>query len=269
MRKLSFFLLSICIANALAAQWTTSPYNSNDIYNTNSGNVGVRLNNPVYPFQVWDGGTDAYSGIGLIPGSSPAQNAVIKALKSFNYGLLLRAESENSGWTQAVIHLKCGSATATSQTTVMSNFIDLRTGTGYNDIITDNTFGTSALYINNNQQVGIGTTSPGSFKLAVEGALGARSVKVTLTNPWPDYVFDKSHNLPPLNEVEQFIHQYQHLPEVPTAAEVAKDGVDLGQNQALLLKKVEELTLYLIEQQKQLQLQQKQIDSLIQEIKRK
>ena len=61
---------------------------------------------------------------------------------------------------------------------------------------------------------------------------------------------------------EKFIQQNRHLPDVPTAAEVTKNGVDLGENQALLLKKIEELTLYLIEQQKQLQLQQKEIEAL-------
>jgi hypothetical protein len=99
--------------------------------------------------------------------------------------------------------------------------------------------------------VGIGTTTPGSYKLAVEGTIGARRIKVTQA-AWADYVFDSSYQLTPLHLVEKYIRENKHLPDVPSAAEVKKDGVDLGDNQAVLLKKIEELTLYIIEQQKEL-----------------
>jgi hypothetical protein len=106
--------------------------------------------------------------------------------------------------------------------------------------------------------VGIGTTSPGSYKLAVEGTIGARRVKVTQA-AWADYVFDSTYQLASLQEVEQFIQQNKHLPDVPSAAEVKKEGLDLGDNQAVLLKKIEELTLYIIEQNKQLEVQKQQL----------
>lgn len=79
---------------------------------------------------------------------------------------------------------------------------------------------------------------------------------------WPDFVFDSAYQLPALNKVEQFIRQHKHLPEVPSANEVQKDGLELGGNQALLLKKIEELTLYLIEQNKKLEEQNKRIEKL-------
>jgi len=106
-----------------------------------------------------------------------------------------------------------------------------------------------AMRIADNGSVGIGTTSPGSYKLAVAGTIAARRVKVT-QETWPDYVFNKDYKLPALSEVEKYINANQHLPEIPSAAEVKKEGLDLGEMNRKLLQKVEELTLYLIEQQK-------------------
>ncbi|HEV8284260.1 MAG TPA: hypothetical protein VGQ09_08110 [Chitinophagaceae bacterium] len=100
--------------------------------------------------------------------------------------------------------------------------------------------------------IGIGTTDPGSYKLAVEGTVGARKVKVTQA-PWADYVFEKDYRLLTLPEVEKYIQQHKHLPDVPSASEVEKDGLDLGDNQALLLKKIEEMTLYIIDINKKLE----------------
>jgi hypothetical protein len=110
------------------------------------------------------------------------------------------------------------------------------------------------LTIDNNGNIGIGTTTPGSFKLAVEGKIGAREVNVTLTNPWPDYVFEKSYALPTLEEVKSYIDQNKHLPEVPSAKEMETNGVNLGEMNMLLLKKIEELTLYQIESNKRIQI---------------
>jgi hypothetical protein len=108
-----------------------------------------------------------------------------------------------------------------------------------------------------NGNVGIGTPVP-KAKLAVNGDMLAHKLKVTLTN-WPDYVFQKNYRLRPLSEVERFIQLNKHLPDVPAAAEVEKDGLDVGGNQAVLLKKIEELTLYLIAQNKKLDAQQKML----------
>ena len=65
-------------------------------------------------------------------------------------------------------------------------------------------------------------------------------------------MFEKDYKLLPLNEVEQFITQNQHLPNVPTAAEVEANGVNLGEMNAILIQKVEELTLYIIQLEKRL-----------------
>lgn len=99
--------------------------------------------------------------------------------------------------------------------------------------------------------VGIGTKTPGSYKLAVEGIIGARKVKVTTTS-WADFVFDENYKRPSLEETEAYIKANKHLPDVPSAAEVTKDGQDLGEMNRILLQKVEELTLELIEMKKEL-----------------
>lgn len=115
--------------------------------------------------------------------------------------------------------------------------------------------------------VGIGTTQPGSFKLAVEGKIGAREVVVTLSNPWPDYVFAPSFKLPSLLEVEHFIKVNSHLPGVPSANEIKQDGLPVGEMNAILLKKIEELTLYVIELEKKNKEQDKVIEELVKEKK--
>ncbi|MEC5145109.1 hypothetical protein [Chitinophaga sp. 212800010-3] len=99
---------------------------------------------------------------------------------------------------------------------------------------------------------GIGTVKPGSYKLAVEGLLGARKIRVTQQSTWADFVFHPNYQLPALAEVENYIRQNGHLPEIPSAAEVKENGVDVGEMNKLLLQKVEELTLYLIRQQKEI-----------------
>lgn len=116
---------------------------------------------------------------------------------------------------------------------------------------------TELMRIRGDGNVGIGTASP-QAKLAVNGDLYAKKVKVTQTG-WPDYVFHKTYKLRPLSEVEQYIKKYQHLPEVPSAAKIEKDGVDLGDNQATLLKKIEELTLYIIDLNKEVNALKKEI----------
>lgn len=97
--------------------------------------------------------------------------------------------------------------------------------------------------------VGIGTTNPGSYKLAVNGKIRAKDVVVE--TGWSDFVFEDDYELKPLNEVEIFIQTHKHLPDIPSAEEVSENGVALGDMQALLLQKIEELTLYMIEMDKE------------------
>jgi hypothetical protein len=95
--------------------------------------------------------------------------------------------------------------------------------------------------------VGIGTTDTKGYTFAVNGTAIATAMTVKAYGNWPDYVFNPTYHLCPLNEVKTYIDQNQHLPDMPSAEEVVKDGINLGEMNKLLTKKVEELTLYLIE----------------------
>jgi hypothetical protein len=103
--------------------------------------------------------------------------------------------------------------------------------------------------INVNGNVGIGTIITGTHKLAVEGSIGAREIKVQTTG-WSDFVFKKEYNLPTLEEVEKHIAEKGHLENIPSEEEVLKNGINLGEMNAKLLQKIEELTLYMIEMKK-------------------
>jgi hypothetical protein len=94
----------------------------------------------------------------------------------------------------------------------------------------------------------IGTTNPQGYLLAVNGSAIFTSATVKLNANWPDYVFKKGYRLPGLDSLSKYIAVNKHLPDLPSAETVAKTGIDLGTNQAALLKKIEELTLYLIDQ---------------------
>jgi len=95
--------------------------------------------------------------------------------------------------------------------------------------------------------------------LAINGTLSAQKMRITQTGPWPDYVFSNQYKLPTLLQLEQYIKQNNHLPDVPSATEVEKKGIDVGENQAALLRKIEELTLYAIDQEKKFEKQNEKI----------
>jgi len=116
--------------------------------------------------------------------------------------------------------------------------------------------------IDNGGNIGIGTADPQGYKLAVNGGMIATSVKVKAYANWPDYVFGKGHELMPLADLKAYVDKNQHLPEIPSAAEVEKNGQDLGEINKILVKKVEELTLYLIEKDKEDKARQKEVDEL-------
>lgn len=116
-------------------------------------------------------------------------------------------------------------------------------------------------WVNNNSSVGIksslrigSTAANGSFsnyKLSVDGDMIAKRCVIQVTN-WADYVFAKDYVLPPLSEVEQYIETNKHLPGVPDQKEVLANGIEIGKMNEILLKKIEELTLYTIRLQKEM-----------------
>ncbi|KAB2913814.1 MAG: hypothetical protein F9K23_16355 [Bacteroidetes bacterium] len=109
--------------------------------------------------------------------------------------------------------------------------------------------------IRNDGNIGIGTDNTFGYKLAVNGSIIAKNeIRATLTSViWPDYVFAPTYKLKPLSVLEAEIDSLGHLPEIPSASEVETDGLSLTGISTTLVKKVEELTLYIIEQQKQIE----------------
>jgi hypothetical protein len=106
------------------------------------------------------------------------------------------------------------------------------------------------MYIDKYGNVGIGTTKLND-RLEVNGTIRAKEVKVEHAN-WPDYVFSRDYALRDLGDVEAFIQEHQHLPGIPSQEEVEKKGVGLGEMDRKLLEKIEELTLYVIQQNKRI-----------------
>ena len=105
-----------------------------------------------------------------------------------------------------------------------------------------------------NNSIGIGTsTVPTGYKLAVDGRIIAEELVIDLSENWPDYVFKDTYKLRPLSEVEKFVQSNHHLPEIPSETEIEENGVSVGMMNNLLLKKIEEITLYLIEQEKEIE----------------
>jgi len=119
------------------------------------------------------------------------------------------------------------------------------------------------LRVDANGHVGIGTININdvNYRLFVETGIRTRMIKVDAT-AWPDYVFESSYKLLPLNELKSYIKENKHLPAIPSETEVEKDGIDLGANQAKLLKKIEELTLYIIQLESRMTNMQTQMDQL-------
>jgi hypothetical protein len=101
--------------------------------------------------------------------------------------------------------------------------------------------------------IGINTPPVDDYTLAVKGKVLAEEMDVMLANEWPDYVFHTNYNLPDLKDVETYIQENSHLPGVPSSDEVQKKGVNVGEMNAILLQKVEELTLYVISLKKEVE----------------
>jgi hypothetical protein len=111
----------------------------------------------------------------------------------------------------------------------------------------------------NDGTIGIGTKNTYGYLLAVNGTAIFTKAKIKTTGTWPDYVFKKEYVLPELGDVEKYVIEHHHLSGIASEQEVQRDGIDVGDHQAAVLKKVEELTLYLIRQNKTIEEQNRQM----------
>ncbi len=125
------------------------------------------------------------------------------------------------------------------------------------------------LVLGRNHKIGMGTdnftcNNCMDYRLFVKDGIKTEKVKVEIaaSNGWADYVFKKDYKLMPLKDLQSYIDENGHLPEVPTTEEAITNGIELKEMNILLLKKVEELTLYTLQQQKNIEEQNKRIETL-------
>jgi hypothetical protein len=159
-----------------------------------------------------------------------------------------------------------------TSTTFNKGFIEFNKSATTNTSIAAVSFGSNGsefMRINQDGKIRIGNgandiKTPIGYRLFVEEGILTERVKVAVssTTNWADYVFNKDYSLMPLNEVEAFVKENNHLPNVPSATEMVENGLDVAQMDAKLLEKVEELTLYIIEQNKRNDVQNKEIEEL-------
>lgn len=214
---------------------------------TTTGNVGVGTSSPTELFHVNAGNVKVSYGNVLLDTSSieiDGGNILMKGAQDLGDIIFIN----NSGQQYARIYTNPLGGRALNFTTQLDN--------------------TPNLFISDLGNVGVGSVNPDS-KLTVKGKIHAEEVKVDLLVP-ADYVFQKYYNgtsalkpeykLLPLKEVEDFTKKNNHLPNIPSAEEIQQNGLQLGEMTNILLEKIEELTLYIIEQQKRIEALEQQIN---------
>jgi hypothetical protein len=254
MKKLILItILFVSISNYLFAQWTTSGTN---IYTNNTGSVVVGATTPstvnasaaLFP--------SVTSKFNVVTGTGPATYTDLVTL--YHPGVNIDAVQRQMG-----LVLKLSSESSVIESDKMGGMIlESSNGAANYPSFSLVTANTRRLTIDFSGNIGINTTDTKGYKFAVNGNAIATAITVKQNASWPDYVFKKDYTLPALSEVKVYIDQNLHLPEIPSAQEIAKDGQNLGEMNRLLLKKVEELTLYLIEKDAQDKQKDKQLDEL-------
>lgn len=249
-----------------------------DIYGLNaiSGDDYLRLNqygdfsNGVYtPYNFRADGTVTFGGpltgtsATFSSSTSNVNNIAIRTGSSTNYGAISLGRTSSEffiGIAAVPNNFGVGTNAGDIALTMDLQFQKLHLG-GWGGhagaIVIDNAAATVNRVLNGSSanfsgNVGIGSTQANS-NLYVHGTIKSKEVKVEASIAVPDYVFEKSYDLKPLSEVEKYIAENKHLPEIPSAKEIEKDGINVGNMQLSLLKKIEELTLYMIDLKKEVE----------------
>ncbi len=198
---------------------------------TSSGNVGINLINPTDKFEV--------NGTMSILGTNTLEFGKGIAGKEPNAGKI----GYNVFAPNALTIVGAGNSPTTRKV-----YIFAEGGTTFNGdaIVNTNAF------VNGN--IGVGTSIiPAGYRLAVDGKIIAEELRIQNSVAWPDYVFEEDYPLMPLGDIEKCITRDKHLPDVPSAAEVSQNGIAVGEMESILLRKLEELTLHIIAQDKRIQ----------------
>lgn len=237
--------------------------NSNGNTYFNSGNVGIGTTSPGFKLEV-NGHARMTDGMSVIGNSTTINSRPLDALSysSGHYSAQVNMADFANGARPGYGFHAAGYYGAFLYQNAHNDYrIKEATGDDYNLWTSGNFHPANYFPLTGGDIVGdvtIGSVSD-QRNLAVNGNIKTKKIKVTLTD-WPDYVFEKSYPLFPLPELVHYIQQNKHLPGIPSVDEVKENGLDVGDNQAALLKKIEELTLYIIEQDNQLQKQKVQIE---------
>lgn len=217
-----------------------------NIFPTN-GNVGIGTTNPVtlLNVNVGDGGANGIAGVRI---GGLGNYASLELGIDGSYDGMIRSFGNNLKYYAG--HWKIKGNVASEN----------HSHNWYTSKVGSSDWSTVKMILNHNGNLGIGTTNPGSWRLAVNGKIRAKEIKVE--TGWSDFVFQKDYELPTLEEVEDHIKEKGHLKDIPSAEEVEENGVFLGEMNSKLLQKIEELTLYTIQQQKEI----KELKSLVKQL---
>jgi trimeric autotransporter adhesin len=242
-------------ATAIGANATAGQSNS-IILGTTGTSVGIGTNTPGQLLDV--AGNIKFSGA-LMPGNSAGTAGQVLTSGGAGAAATWTTPTIPSSGTSGYVLTSTGTGTTwapaamtfSGTTNYMAKFTPSGAAIGNSEIYDNGTF------------VGLNTTTaPSGYLFAVNGKAIFNKIVVEAYGNWADFVFQDNYKLPAITDVEKYIDQYQHLPGVPSASEVEKNGIDVGENQKILLQKVEELTLYIIDQNKQIENQNKEITSL-------
>jgi len=271
MKKQIFIIAGLIMAFGLfisgsiqAQQWTDGT--SGNIYKTvTPGNVGIGITAPTSNLHVKNSSAPCtsvldgpYTGTGImrVIGNFDIINSSTGDLFRF---VLRKNASGNHEVIQTGYSSALGGWIAFSYLNLATGKYEIRSSVTNTEFLN-----TGNVLLNNTGSVGIGTGAvaiPVGVKLAVNGKVNCKEVEVTLSG-WSDYVFGKDYKLKSLYEVENFISENKHLPDVPSETEVLQKGTNLGEMDAILLKKIEELTLYVIDLKKENDLLKAKIQKL-------